>query len=205
MRLPEQLGLRVELGADCELALVRTGRRCRPAPEPLDPLLSSPHAATPTTRRSARSAPNRRRVVRGMSLSREGLWRRTLPFRIAGGTEAMSGTSSATTAADCGTRRSPTPHRADRTGRLPCRCRSLLGVWAADRRARLESPSASAGVLITVPSYALFGLLVAPFGIGTKPTVIALALYSVLPSCGTPSSASSPYQPPRWRLRAGWA
>ena len=57
----------------------------------------------------------------------------------------------------------------------------LLGVWAADRRRVAAVALGVAEVVITVPSYALFGLLVAPLGIGTKPTVVALALYSVLP------------------------
>jgi len=57
----------------------------------------------------------------------------------------------------------------------------LLGVWAADRPKVAATALGVAGVIITVPSYALFGLLVAPLGIGTKPTVVALALYSVLP------------------------
>jgi osmoprotectant transport system permease protein len=56
-----------------------------------------------------------------------------------------------------------------------------LGLWTADRKAAAGVALGVAGVLITVPSYALFGLLVAPFGIGTKPTVIALVLYSILP------------------------
>ena len=56
-----------------------------------------------------------------------------------------------------------------------------LGLWTADRRAAAGAALGVAGVLITIPSYALFGLLVAPFGIGTKPTVIALVLYSILP------------------------
>jgi osmoprotectant transport system permease protein len=38
-----------------------------------------------------------------------------------------------------------------------------------------------AGVLFTVPSLALFGLLVGPLGLGTRPAVVALALYSLLP------------------------
>lgn len=37
------------------------------------------------------------------------------------------------------------------------------------------------GVLFTVPSLALFGLFVAPLGLGTPPAVAALALYSLLP------------------------
>ena len=57
----------------------------------------------------------------------------------------------------------------------------VLGVVAADRRKLSAVALGVAGVVITVPSYALFGLLVAPLGIGTPPTVVALALYSVLP------------------------
>jgi len=57
----------------------------------------------------------------------------------------------------------------------------LVGVWAADRRRVAALTLGAASVVITIPSYALFGLLVGPFGIGSKPAVIALALYSVLP------------------------
>lgn len=38
-----------------------------------------------------------------------------------------------------------------------------------------------AGLLYTVPSFALFGLLVAVAGLGVKPAVIAITAYSVLP------------------------
>jgi osmoprotectant transport system permease protein len=56
-----------------------------------------------------------------------------------------------------------------------------LGVAAA-RRPRLASLAVgTAGVIFTVPSLALFALLVAPLGLGTPPAVAALALYSVLP------------------------
>ena len=57
----------------------------------------------------------------------------------------------------------------------------LLGTWAADRRRVAAVSLGAAGVIITIPSYALFGLLVGPVGIGSKPAIIALALYSVLP------------------------
>ena len=57
----------------------------------------------------------------------------------------------------------------------------LLGVWATERRRVAAVSLGIAGVIITVPSYALFGLLIGPFGIGSKPAIIALALYSVLP------------------------
>ena len=37
------------------------------------------------------------------------------------------------------------------------------------------------GVFLTIPSFALFGLLIAPLGLGYPPTVVALVLYSLLP------------------------
>lgn len=56
-----------------------------------------------------------------------------------------------------------------------------LGVAAA-RRPRLAAAAlGAAGVLFTIPSLALFGLLVAPLGLGATPAVTALALYSLLP------------------------
>jgi len=56
-----------------------------------------------------------------------------------------------------------------------------LGVAAA-RRPRLAALAVgTAGVIFTIPSLALFALLVAPLGLGTAPAVAALALYSVLP------------------------
>ena len=56
-----------------------------------------------------------------------------------------------------------------------------LGVAAA-RRPRLAALAVgTAGVIFTIPSLALFALLVAPLGLGAPPAVAALALYSVLP------------------------
>jgi len=56
-----------------------------------------------------------------------------------------------------------------------------LGVAAA-RRPRLAALAVgTAGVIFTIPSLALFALLVAPLGLGSGPAVGALALYSVLP------------------------
>lgn len=37
------------------------------------------------------------------------------------------------------------------------------------------------GVFLTIPSFALFGLLIAPLGLGWPPTVVALVLYALLP------------------------
>lgn len=36
-------------------------------------------------------------------------------------------------------------------------------------------------VFLTIPSFALFGLMIAPFGLGATPVVIALVMYSLLP------------------------
>jgi osmoprotectant transport system permease protein len=56
-----------------------------------------------------------------------------------------------------------------------------LGVAAA-RRPRLAGLAVgTAGVIFTIPSLALFALLIGPLGLGTAPAVAALALYSVLP------------------------
>jgi osmoprotectant transport system permease protein len=56
-----------------------------------------------------------------------------------------------------------------------------LGVAAA-RRPRLAALAVgTAGVIFTIPSLALYALLVAPLGLGTAPAVAALGLYSVLP------------------------
>jgi osmoprotectant transport system permease protein len=56
-----------------------------------------------------------------------------------------------------------------------------LGVAAA-RRPRLAALAlGTAGVIFTIPSLALFALLVAPLGLGAPPAVAALALYSLLP------------------------
>lgn len=37
------------------------------------------------------------------------------------------------------------------------------------------------GAFLTVPSFALLGVLIAPLGLGYKPTVVALTLYALLP------------------------
>jgi osmoprotectant transport system permease protein len=57
----------------------------------------------------------------------------------------------------------------------------VLGVVAARRPRVAALAVGTAGVIFTVPSLALFALLVAPLGLGTAPAVTALALYSVLP------------------------
>lgn len=37
------------------------------------------------------------------------------------------------------------------------------------------------GAILTIPSYALFGLLITPLGLGTAPSILALTLYALLP------------------------
>ncbi|HVW32055.1 MAG TPA: ABC transporter permease [Acidimicrobiia bacterium] len=56
-----------------------------------------------------------------------------------------------------------------------------LGIVAAGRPRLAGLALGTAGVVFTVPSLALFALLVGPLGLGTPPAVAALALYSVLP------------------------
>ena len=56
-----------------------------------------------------------------------------------------------------------------------------LGVAAARRPRMAGLAVGAAGVIFTIPSLALFALLVGPLGLGTAPAVAALALYSVLP------------------------
>ncbi|HET9449311.1 MAG TPA: glycine betaine ABC transporter substrate-binding protein, partial [Aggregicoccus sp.] len=56
-----------------------------------------------------------------------------------------------------------------------------LGVLAA-RRPRLgQAVLAGAGLLQTIPSLALLVLLIPPLGIGARPAIVALFLYSLLP------------------------
>ena len=56
-----------------------------------------------------------------------------------------------------------------------------LGVVLADRPRLAGAAVGTAGVIFTIPSLALFGVLVAPLGLGRPPAVAALAAYSLLP------------------------
>ena len=62
-----------------------------------------------------------------------------------------------------------------------------LGLWAARRRRAGDAIFSTLNLLQTIPSVALFGLLIAPLsalgfgGIGIVPAIIALVLYSLLP------------------------
>ncbi|MET8475117.1 ABC transporter permease [Streptomyces sp. NPDC006422] len=61
----------------------------------------------------------------------------------------------------------------------------LVGVPVALLTYRTRAPRAAvlgtAGLLLTIPSYALFGLLITPLGLGTGPSIVALTLYALLP------------------------
>jgi osmoprotectant transport system permease protein len=56
-----------------------------------------------------------------------------------------------------------------------------VGVLASSRPRLAAVSLAIAGVIITIPSFALFGALIAPLGLGFRPAVATLALYSLLP------------------------
>lgn len=61
----------------------------------------------------------------------------------------------------------------------------LIGVPVAIGTYRTGAPRAAvlsaAGLLLTIPSYALFGLLITPLGLGNGPSIVALTLYALLP------------------------
>jgi len=60
-----------------------------------------------------------------------------------------------------------------------------IGVTLGILTYRTEAPRQAAlrltGVFLTIPSFALFGLLIAPLGLGTSPVVVALVMYGLLP------------------------
>lgn len=61
----------------------------------------------------------------------------------------------------------------------------LIGVPAAVLTYRTGAPRAAvlsaASLFLTIPSYALFGLLITPLGLGSGPSIVALTLYALLP------------------------
>ena len=57
----------------------------------------------------------------------------------------------------------------------------VVGVLASSRPRLAGVALAVAGVIITIPSFALFGVLIAPLGLGFRPAVATLALYALLP------------------------
>lgn len=56
-----------------------------------------------------------------------------------------------------------------------------LAVWLAEKRRPAELVLQGTGVLQTIPSLALLGLLIPLVGIGSPPVLIALTLYALLP------------------------
>lgn len=61
-----------------------------------------------------------------------------------------------------------------------CHCRTAA-VWLAEKRRPAELMLQGTGVLQTIPSLALLGLLIPLVGIGSPPVLIALTLYALLP------------------------
>jgi osmoprotectant transport system permease protein len=58
---------------------------------------------------------------------------------------------------------------------------AMLGI-ATTRTPRLQrSLLAVTGTLLTIPSFALFGLLIPVLGLGVAPTVVALTMYAIFP------------------------
>lgn len=56
-----------------------------------------------------------------------------------------------------------------------------IGIVASTRPRAAAVALGIAGVVFTIPSLALFGLFVAPLGLGSPPAVAALTLYALLP------------------------
>ena len=55
-----------------------------------------------------------------------------------------------------------------------------LGIWAARRPMVYVAVMATTGILYTIPALALFALMIPFLGLGTKPAIVALVLYSLL-------------------------
>lgn len=62
---------------------------------------------------------------------------------------------------------------------------TLVGVVLGVLTYRTNTPRVIAlavtGVFLTIPSFALFGLLIAPLGLGATPAIVALVMYGLLP------------------------
>lgn len=56
-----------------------------------------------------------------------------------------------------------------------------LGIATWDRPAGRTAAVAVTGTFLTIPSFALLGLLIPLFGLGWTPTVVALVVYALLP------------------------
>jgi osmoprotectant transport system permease protein len=57
----------------------------------------------------------------------------------------------------------------------------LLGVLVYRRERAMRLALAVTGTFLTIPSFALFGLLIPILGLGYAPTVVALVMYGLLP------------------------
>ncbi len=62
---------------------------------------------------------------------------------------------------------------------------TLIGVTLGILTYRTNAPRRTAlavtGIFLTIPSFALFGLLIGPLGLGATPAVVALVMYGLLP------------------------
>lgn len=56
-----------------------------------------------------------------------------------------------------------------------------LGVLTYQHQRLREFVLAVTGVFLTIPSFALYILLISPLGLGSKPVVVALTMYGLLP------------------------
>lgn len=56
-----------------------------------------------------------------------------------------------------------------------------VGIAVHRRERAADLAIAIASVVLTIPSFALYGLLIAPLGLGYPPTVVALVFYALLP------------------------
>jgi len=57
----------------------------------------------------------------------------------------------------------------------------LLGIWVQNRSFAKQVSLGTAGVLLTIPSLALFAIFIPLVGIGDRPAQLALFLYAILP------------------------
>jgi osmoprotectant transport system permease protein len=56
-----------------------------------------------------------------------------------------------------------------------------LGFWADSHPAIRQASLSITGTLLTIPSYALFALMIPLFGLGAGPTLAALIIYGIFP------------------------
>jgi osmoprotectant transport system permease protein len=56
-----------------------------------------------------------------------------------------------------------------------------LGLLTYRTNAPRRTVLAITGIFLTIPSFALFGLLIGPLGLGAAPAVVALVMYGLLP------------------------